>query len=594
MPAPRLPAILVLSAIIFSVMSSRLFAAEPSEQATAELHALFSDEWERTLREHPTFASDLGDLRYNDQWDDVSFEAVERSHQGDLEALARLERIDRSQLSPRDRLNCDIFRSKYAMRIDLHPLKWWLVPLNQREGIQDAGSLADSLTFESIKDYEDWLARMRAFPEHMEQTIALMRAGAEAGIIHPRIILDRLPAQIARQIVDDPEEHLFYKPFRRMPDGIAAAEVERLRREARELVASAIVPAYREMQSFFEHVYVPAGLPEVGIWQLPRGAELYAALCREHTTTSLTPAEIHQIGLDEVRRIRAEMEKVVREVEFEGTFREFLDELRTNPRFYYDDPNDLFQAYQTVCKTIDPQLVKLFKRLPRIPYGVEAIPEHIAPDTTTAYYRAPAADGTRAGTYFVNLYRPSERPKYEIEALSLHEAVPGHHLQISLAQELDDLPEFRRYGFYTAYVEGWALYAESLGDELGLYRDPYSRFGQLTYEMWRAIRLVVDTGIHQFHWTRDQALELFEENTAKTRLDIENEVDRYIAWPGQALAYKIGELRIRDLRLRAETELGEDFGIREFHEAVLGEGAVPLDVLEVQIAAWIEMSQSGQ
>lgn len=563
--------------------------AEPPVKTDAgqALHALFDAEWERTLREHPTFASELGDLRYNDRWDDVSLEAIERSHLADVAALAKLDGIDPRQLSATDRLNLTIFKAEYDLRIELHKFRWWLVPLNQREGIQDAGSLADSLQFDSVKDYDDWLARMRAFPAHMQQTLALMRTGAEAGLIHPRIVLERVPAQIDKQIVEDPERQLFYKPFRSMPESIPAEEAERLRAAARKVISTAIVPAYRELQTFFNDVYLPAGLPTVGLWQTPGGTEHYALLCREFTTTKLTPDEIHQIGLDEVRRIRAEMEAVVKEVQFQGTFREFLEDLRTNPKFYFTDPNELLLAYQGVCKTIDPQLVKLFRKLPRIPYGVEAIPEHIAPDTTTAYYRSPAADGSRAGTYFVNLYRPEMRPKYEIEALSLHESVPGHHLQISLAQELDTLPEFRRYGGYTAYVEGWALYAESLGHDLGLYRDPYSRFGQLTYEMWRAVRLVVDTGIHHFHWTREQAIEFFAENTAKTQHDIENEVDRYIAWPGQALAYKIGELRIQSLRRRAEAELGERFDLREFHDVVLREGAVPLDVLDQVVTSWI-------
>ncbi|MBL8848051.1 MAG: DUF885 domain-containing protein, partial [Planctomycetaceae bacterium] len=541
----------------------------------------------------PTFASELGDLRYNDLWDDASVGAIERSHQADRAALDRLDQIDRTKLSAADQLNYDVFRSEYALRVEQHRFRWWLVPLNQRGGIQDAGSLADSLSFDSVKDYEDWLARMRAFPEHMAQTLLLLRTGARERIIHPRIVLERIPSQIARQIVDDPESQLFYKPFRSMPDDIPAETAERLRSAARELIVTAIVPAYRDLQKFFDDEYLPAGLPEVGLWQTPDGAAHYAARCREFTTTQLTPAEIHQIGLDEVRRIRAEMEAVVREVGFAGTFQEFLEELRTNPQFYFQDPNELLVAYQAICKSIDPQLVKLFRRLPRIPYGVEAIPEHIAPDTTTAYYRPPAADGSRAGTFFVNLYRPDVRPKYEMEALTLHEAVPGHHLQIALAQELESLPEFRRYGGYTAYVEGWALYAESLGGELGLYRDPYSRFGQLTYEMWRAVRLVIDTGMHAFHWTRDRSIEFFAENTAKTRHDIENEVDRYIAWPGQALAYKIGELRIRELRRRAESELGEKFDLREFHQVVLQEGAVPLDALEMLVEQWIATRQAA-
>jgi len=584
-----------LAIVLEAVMSMPSSAAEPPADSAAgtALHALFDAEWQRTLREHPTFASELGDLRYNDRWDDVSFEAIEQSHQADQAALAVLAEIDPAQLSATDRLNLAIFKAEYEQRVERHKFRWWLVPLNQRGGIQDAGSLGDSLTFDAAKDYEDWLARMRAFPDHMQQTLALLRTGAEAGLIHPRIILERIPAQIEKQIVDDPERQLFYKPFRNMPEDIPAEEAERLRAAARDVIATAIVPAYRELQTFFNETYLPAGLPEVGLWQTPGGTEHYTLLCREFTTTNLTPDEIHQIGLDEVRRIRAEMEAVVKEVQFTGTFREFLEDLRTNPKFYYADPNELLLAYQGVCKTIDPQLVKLFRKLPRIPYGVEAIPEYIAPDTTTAYYRPPAADGSRAGTYFVNLYRPEVRPKYEIESLSLHESVPGHHLQISLAQELEALPEFRRYGGYTAYVEGWALYAESLGHDLGLYRDPYSRFGQLTYEMWRAVRLVVDTGIHHFHWSRDQAIEFFAENAAKTQHDIENEVDRYIAWPGQALAYKIGELRIQELRRRAETELGDQFDVREFHDVVLREGAVPLNVLDQVVSNWITARKSA-
>ncbi len=555
----------------------------PSEQ----LHALFSAEWDRTLRESPTWASSLGDLRFNDRWEDLSFEAIERSHQANQDALAALRRIDANALAPADQLNYRLFERDYRLRVESHPFHWWLVPLNQRDGIQDAGSLADSLQFSRLKDYEDWLARMRGFPEYMQQTIALMRRGAQERMIHPSVIMQRLPAQIDKQITDDPEPHLFFKPFKTFPEDVSGAERQRLAAEAKRLIADGIVPAYREFRRFFADEYLPACLDQVGVWQVPRGGELYAFRCREFTTTDLTPQQIHDIGLAEVKRIRGQMEDIVKQVKFDGTFAEFLVHLRTDPQFYFQDPNGLLLEYQAICKKIDPQLVKLFKRLPRMPYGVEPIPTHIAPDTTTAYYRPPAADGSRAGTYFVNLYRPEVRPKYEIEALSLHEAVPGHHLQISLAQELDDLPEFRRYGGYTAYVEGWALYAESLGGELGLYADPYSKFGQLTYEMWRAARLVVDTGIHHFRWTRQQAIDFFAANTAKTLHDIENEVDRYIAWPGQALAYKIGELKFKQLRDRAERSLGDRFDVRAFHDLVLRQGAVPLNELESLVEDWI-------
>jgi prolyl oligopeptidase len=552
------------------------------------LHALIDEAWEREMRESPTWASALGDRRFHREWPDRSFEALERSHQANVELLHALDAIHADELSPADRINCQLFRRDYEVRVEGYQYRWYLVSLNQREGIQDEGSLADSLTFQGVEDYEDWLARMRAFPLYMDQTIALMREGAAHGVIHPRVVMERVPSQIAKQIVDDPTEQLFYKPFRNMPASIPFEDQERLRAEAVAAVNEHIVPAYQRFAAFFDEVYLPACHAEVGVWQVPRGDELYAFRCREFTTLNLTPDEIHEIGLNEVARIRAEMEDVIEQTGFEGSFVEFLDFLRNDPQFYCDDPNDLMLEYLAVCKRIDPQLVRLFRTLPRIPYGLEAIPDHIAPDTTAAYYRPPSADGSRAGTYFVNLFRPDSRPRYEIEVLSVHEAVPGHHLQIALAHELEGLPEFRRFSGYTAYVEGWALYSESLGEELGLYQDPYSKFGQLTYEMWRAVRLVIDTGMHHKRWTREEAIDYFARNTAKTMLDIENEVDRYIAWPGQALAYKIGELKIQELRRLAEERLGDEFDIREFHDVVLRNGAVTLGVLEEIVKNWLD------
>ena len=308
----------------------------------------------------------------------------------------------------------------------------------------------------------------------------------------------------------------------------------RLAGEAQEVIRERIVPAYRKFFGFFEREYFPACLKDIGAHQLPRGQEFYAHLARKHTTTKLTPNQIHEIGLREVERIRSEMEQIKRQVGFDGSLAEFFQHLRSAPQFYFTDPNDLMTAYLAFCKRVDPQLTRVFKKLPRIPYGIEAIPAHMAPDTTTAYYRAPSADGSRPGTYFVNLYKPETRPKYEIAALSLHEAVPGHHLQIALATELEDVPEFRKHSHFTSFIEGWALYSESLGDEMGFYDDPYSKFGQLTYEMWRAVRLVVDTGMHSLKWTRSQAIDYFKDNAAKSELDIINEIDRYISWPGRA------------------------------------------------------------
>ena len=551
------------------------------------LNALFDREWQWGLKESPTFASFLGDPRYNDLWPDVSLPAIERRHQHQRELLKELAGFDPAQLNRRSQLNLRLFKRQLTEEVQEYAFRTFLIPLNQREGIQDESSQADALDFSSVKHYDDWLARLNRFPQYMEQTIALMKQGIAEKRLQPKVVMDRLPTQIRRQIVDDPTKSLYFKPFLTFEAEIPAADQDRLKEAAQTAIRDKIVPAYKEFLRFFENEYLPACYTKVGAWQMPNGLELYAFKARQFTTTELTPDQIHTIGLEEVRRIRGEMEEVIRQTGFQGNFAQFLEHLRTDKKFYYDNPQDLLNAYLAVCKRVDPHLTKLFRKLPRTPYGVEPIPEHMAPDTTTAYYRPPAADGSRAGTYFVNLYRPEVRPKYEIEALSLHEAVPGHHLQIALANELDSVPEFRKHAGFTAYVEGWALYSERLGSELGLYKDPYSRFGQLTYEMWRAVRLVVDTGLHSKHWTRQQAIDFFKENAGKAEHDIINEVDRYIAWPGQALAYKIGELKIRELRKRCEQALGERFDVRDFHDLILSEGAVPLDVLEEMVHDWL-------
>lgn len=563
-------------------------AAASEETAEEErLNAFFDAEWEWLLKEAPTFASFLGDDRYNDRWPDVRLEAIERRYQHQKEVLARLDQFDRTQLGSEALLNWKLYRRQVERELEEYPHRMFLVPLTQREGIQDESSLADSLEFQRVKDYDDWLARLDAFPVYMDQTIALMRQGIKERRVQPRVTMQRVPGQIRKQIVEDPTKSLYYKPFLKIAEEIAPKDRDRLTAAAKTAILEKIVPAYRRFLAFFEAEYLPGCFESVGAWQLPQGDEYYALRARHFTTTTLTPKEIHEIGLREVARIRGEMETVMRSTGFKGTLAEFFEFLRTDPKFYCHSPDELLREYLAVCKRIDPELTKLFRTLPRTPYGVEAIPAHMAPDTTTAYYRQPAADGSRAGTYFVNLYRPEVRPRYEIEALSLHEAVPGHHLQIALANELVGVPNFRKHAEFTVYVEGWALYSERLGADLGLYRDPYSRFGQLTYEMWRAVRLVVDTGLHSMKWSREQAIGYFKENAAKAEHDIVNEIDRYISWPGQALAYKIGELKIRELRARAERELADRFDIRAFHDVVLGQGALPLDLLEETIEEWI-------
>jgi uncharacterized protein (DUF885 family) len=554
---------------------------------TKALHDLFDREWQHDLQQNPTRASRLGDRRWNDRWPDVSLAAIKSRHEHDLEVLNQLVKIDRSKLSTADQLNYDLFKKDYENSIEEYQYRWFLVPLNQRGGIQTENELADSLRFETVKDYEDWIARLKAFPLYMEQTIALMREGIAAHMVLPKVIMQRIPAQIDKQIVASADQSLFYKPFKHFPASVPVGDRERLMRDALAAIRTNIIPSYRGFKKFFVEEYLPATYDEVGAWQAPQGEAMYAFFVRQYTTTNVTPREVHEKGLNEVKRIRAEMLEVMNQVGFKGTLPQFFAFLRTDKRFYYNTPEELFAAYQALAKRIDPNLVKVFRTLPRMPYGVEPIPAAIAPDTTTAYYRQPAADGSRAGTYFVNLYKPETRPKWEMMALSLHESVPGHHLQIALAQEQGAIPNFRRYGGYTAFVEGWGLYAESLGEEMGLYDDPYAKFGQLTYEMWRAVRLVVDTGIHQMHWTRKQAIDYFMENAPKQELDIINEIDRYIAWPGQALAYKTWQLKIKELRERANRELGGRFDLREFHDVVLSSGAVPLDVLERNVDEWI-------
>jgi len=561
--------------------------ASAMSPATQALHRLFDEEWERSLRESPESASYRGDARYNDRWTDESLAAIQTREAADRDALRRLKAISRNALSADDQLSFDVMAWQLERSVERQKYREWQRPLTQRGGVQNAEGIAEVLPFATGKDYQDWLKRLEGVPAMVEQTTLLMREGLKAKNTPPRVLMQRVTAQIAAQIVDDPSKSPFYKPFTKFPDAVPQAERAALQAQARAIIAGRLVPAYRQFATFFEQEYLPGSRETIAAADLPEGKAYYDFLAAQFTTTDLTADQIHRIGLKEVARIRAEMATVQAEVGFKGTLTQFFDHLRSDPKFFHKSPAALLEAYQAISKRIDPQLVKISKVIPRLPYGVRAIPDSIAPDTTTAYYQGGAIDGSRAGYYYVNLYKPEVRPTWEMMALSLHEAVPGHHFQISRAMELPDMPMFRKSGYFTAYGEGWGLYAERLGYDMGLYDDPYDRMGQLAYDMWRAVRLVVDTGMHSKGWSRDRAIGYFMDNAPKTRQDVVNEIDRYIGWPGQALAYKIGQLKISELRERARDTLGERFDVRDFNDAVLATGSVPLQALETHIDAWV-------
>ena len=562
-------------------------AAQPADPA-ARLHALFERTWQWELDESPLSATALGDPRGRDRWDDLSLQALERRQVYRRGVLAALAAIPRDQLSDRDRTHYDVFKYQYELAVEAYAHRYHLIRVATYDGVQNAEQIVDSLPFTTIRDYDQWLARLERFPAYIDQNIALMREGIRGNVLLPRVIVERVLGQVRQLAAQEGAASGLYRPFTRMPSTFPAADRERLAAAGVRQVTASVQPAFARLRDFLEQEYLPASYPSVGWWQTSGGVDSYAFFARQFTTTRLTAQEIHDLGLREVARIRAEMEAIRRQVGFEGSLAEFFTHLRTDPRYFYPSGEALLDGYRALAKRVDPELVKVIRTLPRLPYGVVPIPDAVAPNTTTAYANFGAADGSRPAYYFVNLYKPETRPKWEMLALTLHEAAPGHCLQGSVAQEQGAMPAFRRHAGFTAYVEGWALYAESLGDEMGLYRDdPYAKFGQLTYQMWRAVRLVVDTGMHVFKWDRARAIKYFMDNAAKTELDVTNEIDRYISWPGQALAYKVGELRIWELRRRAEQALGPGFDLRDFNDVILQTGAVPLDLLDARVDDWI-------
>lgn len=560
------------------------------EGGVEPLRKLFEQDWERRLKDEPTLATTLGDARYNDRWADLRPAAIEARQAEDRSTLDRLGGIDRAQLPLEEQLNYDLFRRELEDRIEGQSFHGELMPLSPLDGVQLSAQILEFTPFVSVKDYEHWLARLQGYGTLVDQTIALMRRGMVEQRMRPRIVMQRVLPQIAAQLVPEAESSPFYAPFKAYPEAVSADVRTQLELAAQSAILEMVVPALQRLYDFLEKEYIPA-CPEneMGLSAQPRGAEYYAWLVRHHTTTRMNVDEIHDLGLREVERLRGETEAVMRKAGHTGSLARFQEKLSWNPRYFYDEPAALLDAYRAVAKRIDPELPRLFGKLPRTPYGLRELPALAAPSAPAAYYYPPSADGRRAGYVYVNTWRPETRGGWEMEAMTAHEAVPGHHLQMALANELENLPAFRRHGMdMSAFVEGWGLYAESLGAELGLYQDAGSRFGQLSLEMWRAVRLVVDTGLHAKGWTRKRAREYLAANLPKSEAEVAVEVDRYIANPGQALAYKIGAMKIRELRARAESKLGQRFDIRAFHDTVLGSGPLPLDLLEKNVDAWIE------
>jgi uncharacterized protein (DUF885 family) len=535
----------------------------------------------------------VGRHEYNHLLPSVAAEDLARRVEATREFLDELATIDRSALGTRDRVSYDIFRTQLEDRIASYEFGAYQIPLNADSGFHVGfARLPDDVPLFTVDDYEDYIARLRAFPRYVGQHVANMRRGLERGMTLPKVTLQGIEGSIVAHVVEDPTESVFWAPFESFPAGVPTAEHERLRAAGRDAVLEGAVAGYRTFLEFMTGEYIPGARETLGASELPRGEEYYDHLVRRYTTLDVTAEEVHEIGLAEVERIRGEMLEVIDEVGFDGDLREFLEFLRTDPRFYPETGEELLKEAAWIAKRMDGQLPKLFKTLPRLPYGIEPVPDEIAPKYTSGRYVGAPEGSTRAGTYWVNTYDLDSRPLYALEALTLHEAVPGHHLQVALSRELDGLPPFRRFSYISAFGEGWGLYSERLGLEAGFYTDPYSNFGRLTYEMWRACRLVVDTGLHAFGWTRQQAIDYMASRTALSVHEVTTETDRYISWPGQALAYKMGEIEIRRLRAEAESALGEDFDLREFHDAVLLQGAIPLPVLEERIEEYIAEEQA--
>jgi uncharacterized protein (DUF885 family) len=594
----RLCALLTLLPVVS--LAGCALQAPDSDQASARFRTELEEDWKFWMAAYPELATALGYPGHDARWTDYSAEAIVARADYLKRSVERLAAIDRAGLGAEDQSGYDLYRDLLQTAIaglefhnDALPLRGVVphnlrMPLNQLEGVAlDIPRTISLMPRATRDDYENIVTRLQTVGALVDQTIALMEQGLAEGLTPPRVTLRDVPGQVRAQVVDDPQRSPMLEAFSNWPASIPERERADFIERATAAYREQVKPAFERLHQFLVSRYIPACRDSIAISALPNGASMYSYNVKWHVTTGDTPERIHETGLTELRRIRSEMDAIAATTGFRGSSDDFKRFLRENPKFFFSDAASLLTAYRDVAKRAEPRLAALFGRLPQTPYGVEPVPDASAPSQTTAYYEPGSFAAGRPANMFANTYKLDSRPSWEITALTLHEAVPGHHLQVALAQELTGLPEFRKNSSYTAFVEGWALYAESLGDEMGLYKDPYAKFGQLTYDAWRAVRLVVDTGLHAMGWTREQAIDFFRANTAKTDQDIVVEVDRYIVWPGQALGYKMGQLKIRELRTRAERELGPRFDIRQFHDAVLSQGAVPMDVLERQVDNWV-------
>jgi uncharacterized protein (DUF885 family) len=591
-----MPSIRFAATLLALALSGAALAESPAaDTADARFKALYEREWDWRQREYPQFATYTGNHRGDGELGHVD-EASQQRRLKDLEAFQReLEAIAPDRLSPQGQVDYAIYREQLANAIGGIRVRGYLLPMTSDSSFYaDLIQMPESQPLETRADYDNYLKRLAAIPAYFDEHIALLKQGVKTGMTLPQVVLQGREGPL-RNIAEgtDLQQNPFYAPFKKFPAAIGADDAAALRRDGEKVIREQVVPAYAKLLKYFVGEYVPKARKTLGAYSLPNGEAYYRQQIREYVTLELSPDEIHAIGLKEVTRIRTEMEKVMKDAKFDGDFAAFLTFLRTDPQFYAKTPRELLMQASYIAKRIDGELPKYFATLPRLPYGVAPVPAAIAPYYTTGRYSPAPAGGKGAGFYWVNTWKLEARPLYALPALTLHEAVPGHHLQGALAGEQGEQPPFRRYSYISAFGEGWALYAEHLGVEMGIYETPYEQFGRLTYEMWRACRLVIDTGIHAKGWTRDQALALLRDNSALSEHEITTEVDRYISWPGQALSYKLGELRIRELRAKAERELGPRFDLRAFHDAVLSLGSVPLPLLDQRVDRFIREARAA-